>query len=91
METKIVKHLGRVSSQTDMERYRKMFALEKQNDYIARADLRQFDVMPPESTAIYASQVLCHDLGLDGVFSMLGGTLRDHLHLCGLQDYVSFI
>ena len=72
-KTKIVKHLGRVRSDTDIERYRKIFALEKQKDHVARADLRNLDIMSPrEYGMIYASQVLCHDLGLDQVFEMLG-------------------
>jgi transposase len=72
-KTKIVKHLGRIRSDTDLERYRKMFALEKQKDHIARADLRNLDIKPPrEYGMIYASQVLCHDLGIDQVFEILG-------------------
>ena len=72
-KTKIVKHLGRVRSDADIERYRKIFALENQKDHIARADLRNLDIKPPrEYGMIYASQVLCHDLGLDQVFEILG-------------------
>ena len=72
-KTKIVKHLGRVRSDADIGKYRKIFALENQKDHIARADLRNLDVMSPrEYGMIYASQVLCHDLGLDRVFEMLG-------------------
>ena len=72
-KTKIVKHLGRVRSDIDIEKYRKIFALENQKDHVARADLRNLDIMPPrEYGIIYASQVLCHDLGIDFVFEILG-------------------
>ncbi|EQD63080.1 Transposase, IS4 family protein, partial [mine drainage metagenome] len=72
-KTKIVKHLGRVRSDEDVERYRKLFALENGKVHIEKADLRTLDIMPPkEYGMIYAAEILCRDLGIDHVFDMLG-------------------
>ena len=76
-KTRIVKHLGRVHTEEDIEEYRKLFALENRKLHVERADLRTLDIMPPkEYGMIYAAEVLCHDLGLDRIFDMLGDYSR---------------
>lgn len=76
-KTKIVKHLGRVASEEDIERYRKIFALENSKIQIEKADLRSLDIMPPkEFGMIYAASALCSYNGLDHVFDMLGDYSR---------------
>ena len=69
--TRLVKHLGRIRSPDDMERYRKLFSLERRREEIERADIRTLDVMPPlEYGMIYASRVV--SMTLEPMFSMLG-------------------
>ncbi len=69
--TKVLKHLGRIMSPEDLERYRKLFALEKRKAEIERVDLRTLDVMPPlDYGMIYASMVI--SMPLEPVLSMLG-------------------
>ncbi|MHB1440993.1 MAG: IS1634 family transposase [Cuniculiplasma sp.] len=76
-KTKIVKHLGRVRTGEDIDKYRKLFALENTRIHIEKADLRTLDIMSPkEYGMIYAAEVLCHDLGLDSIFDMLGSHSR---------------
>ena len=76
-KTKIVKHLGRVRTEEDIDKSRKLFALENRRIHIEKADLRTLDIMPPkEYGMIYAAEVLCHDLGLDSIFDMLGNHSR---------------
>jgi len=72
-KNRVIKHLGPVTNDNDLERYRKMFAMENQKESIEKADLRTLDIMPPkEYGMIYAAEILCHDLGLDRIFDMLG-------------------
>ena len=69
---KVIRHLGPVKNGSDEERYRRMFALENQRDHVARADIRDLDLLSPrEYGIIYASRILCHDLGMDQVFYAL--------------------
>ena len=71
-KNRVIKHLGPVTNDSDLERYRKMFAMEKQKESIEKADLRTLDIMPPkEYGMIYAAEILCRDLGLDRMFDML--------------------
>ncbi len=70
---KVLKHLGPVKSEADIERYRKIFAMEEQKLLIENADLRKLDLLPPrEYGIIYAARALCSYIGLDHVFDMLG-------------------
>jgi len=72
-KTRIVKHLGPVHTEKDIEEYRKLFALENRKLHVEKADLRTLDIMPPrEYGMVYAAEILCRDLGLDRVFDMLG-------------------
>ncbi|MHB1902339.1 MAG: IS1634 family transposase, partial [Cuniculiplasma sp.] len=76
-KNRVIKHLGPVTKDSDLERYRRMFAMEKQEGSIEKADLRTLDIMSPkEYGMIYAAEVLCHDLGLDSIFDMLGSHSR---------------
>jgi transposase len=69
--TRLVKHLGRIKSPEDMERYRKLFSLERKREEIERVDIRTLDVMPPlDYGMIYASRVISRTLY--PVLSMLG-------------------
>ena len=69
----IIKHLGPVKDEKDLEQYRKIFAIEKRRKDIEHADLRGLTILPARSFGmIYASRVLIHDLGLDPVFDILG-------------------
>ena len=69
----IIKHLGPVKDEKDLEQYRKVFAIEKRRKDIEHADLRDLTILPARSFGIiYASRVLIHDLGLDPVFDILG-------------------
>lgn len=71
---KVLKHLGPVRSDDDMERYRRMFAMEEQKAVLERADLRDLDLPPPrEYGMVYASRIVCSYNGLDRVFDLLGG------------------
>ena len=70
---KVLKHLGPVKSDADLQRYRQIFAMEAQKVSIANADLRTLDILPPREYGIaYAARALCSCNGLDHVFDMLG-------------------
>ena len=79
---KVLKHLGPVKSDVDIERYRRIFAMEEQKALIENADLRKLDILPPkEYGMIYASRILCSYNGLDQVFNLLG----DHSDIIFLE------
>ena len=44
--TKLLMYLGRVRSESDVERYRKTLALEKRKMSVERADIRNLDILP---------------------------------------------
>ena len=70
---KVLKHLGPVKSDADIERYRKVFAMEEQKAIIGNADLRKLDIMPPgEYGMVYAARALFACNGLEKVFDILG-------------------
>lgn len=72
-KNRIIKHLGPVKSDNDIEKYRKIFALEKRKESIQKADLRTLDILPPkEYGLIYAARVLSLDSGLFKIFDLLG-------------------
>ncbi|MHB1492782.1 MAG: hypothetical protein ACYCR7_05270, partial [Thermoplasmataceae archaeon] len=76
-KNRVIKHLGPVMNDNDLEKYRRMFAMEKRKESIEKADLRTLDIMPPkEYGMIYAAEILCRDLGLDKMFDMLGNHSR---------------
>ncbi|EQB73494.1 MAG: transposase IS4 family protein [Ferroplasma sp. Type II] len=76
-KTRIVKHLGPVHTEKDIEEYRKLFALENRKLHVEKADLRTLDIMPPrEYGMVYAAEILCRDLGIDHIFRMLGNYSR---------------
>ena len=69
---RVIKHLGPVRNEHDEERYRETFALEKRKESVVRADVTNLDLLPPrEYGMIYASRILCHNLGIDHAFDML--------------------
>ncbi|MEM0134303.1 MAG: hypothetical protein QXU18_03635 [Thermoplasmatales archaeon] len=62
-----------VESEKDLERYRKLFAIKKKRNEIEHADIRDLTVLPARSFGLlYASRIMIHHKGLDGVFKMLG-------------------
>ena len=69
--TRVLKHLGRIGSQEDLDRYRKLFALEVKKAELQKVDMRTLRVMTPlDYGMIYAASVISRPI--DPVLSMLG-------------------
>ena len=69
--TRLLKYLGPVRTEGDVERYRKMLALEKRRMSVEKADIRDLDILPHRNFGmIYSSSLISSPL--TKVFDLMG-------------------
>jgi hypothetical protein len=77
-KNRLLKHLGPVYGDSDIERYRKTSLLGKRKGEIEHANLEDLDILPPlEFGVTYASRMLMDDLGILQVFRKYLGENAD--------------
>ncbi len=77
-KNRLLKHLGPVYGDSDIERYRKTSLLEKRKGEIEHANLEDLDILPPlEFGVTYASRMLMDDLGILQIFPEYLGANAD--------------
>ncbi len=78
----ILRHLGPVYSDGDIERYRKTFLLEKRKGEVEHANLEDLDILPPlEFGVTYTSRMLMYDLGILQILEKYVGNDADILSI----------